>query len=101
MSGSILACYTIWAEFEVGDTTLDFLLMWLVEMSVENLFCVCEGSIESCLDNVDVFNVLLVVDEVIGLPNVLVDLRVAGDLRLGGGSESPDGTLGKVSKMVM
>ena len=62
--------------------------MWLVEMTVKNLLGVCEWSLKSVSDNLNIFQVLLVVDEGVLLPDVLVNLRVASDLRLGGGRES-------------
>lgn len=54
--------------------------MGLVEMSIENLLGICQGSVESGLDNVDILNVLLVVDEVLLLPDVLEYLGVPCNL---------------------
>ena len=88
LSGSILASNTVRSELKVRNTTLNVLLMGLVEMSVKNLLGVGQGSAKSLLDDFDVLKVLLVVDEGVLLPDVLVNLRVASDLRLGGGRES-------------
>ena len=88
LSGSILASNTVRSELKVRNTTLNVLLMGLVEMSVKDLLGVGQGSAKSLLDDVDVLKVLLVVDEGVLLPDVLVNLRVASDLRLGGGRES-------------
>ena len=76
LSSGILASYTIWSELEVGDTSLELLVMRVVEMGVEDLLGVHERAIESLAYNCQVFRHLLVVDEVVVLVDILLDLAV-------------------------
>lgn len=74
LCGGILAGDTVWPQLEVGAATGDVLAFWVVQMGVQDLLCVCEGSVQPAADNGKVLRHLLVVDEVALFPVVLLDL---------------------------
>lgn len=87
LGGGILAGSSVGSQLEVRLSSDNLLLMGLVEMAVENLLGVGQGSVESLLDNLNVLVVLLEVDEVVGLPVGHSDLGVEVKRRIGGGRE--------------
>lgn len=78
LGGGILASNAVGAELEVGNTTLNLLLVGVVQVRVKNLLGVCEGAVETAADNGKVLGHLLVVDEVALFPVVLLDLSSRG-----------------------
>lgn len=87
LGGGILAGGSIGSQLEVGLSSDNLLLVGLVEMAVENLLGVGQGSLESLLDDLDVLGVLLEVEEVVGLPVVHSDLGVQVEGRISGSRE--------------
>jgi hypothetical protein len=74
LGGGILASNAIRAKLEVRATTLDLLAMRIVQVRVENLLGIGQGTVEAAADDGEVLGHLLVVDEVVLLPVVLLDL---------------------------
>jgi hypothetical protein len=74
LGGGILASNTVRSELEVRAATLDLLAMGIIQVRVQNLLGVGQGSVKAGADDVEVLGHLLVVDEVVLLPKVLADL---------------------------
>jgi hypothetical protein len=76
LSSGVLASNAIWAKLEVGDTTLDLLVVWIIQMGVENLLGIGERAVEARSHDGEVLGHLLVVDVVALLVDVLGNLPV-------------------------
>ena len=76
LGSGILAGHAIRAELEVGDPTLDVLTVRVVEVGVEDLLSIGQGSVEALANNGQVLGHLLVIDEVVFLVVVLPHLPV-------------------------
>lgn len=74
LGGGILASNTVRSELEVRAATLNLLAMGIIQVRVQNLLGVGQGSVKAGADDVEVLGHLLVVDEVVLLPKVLADL---------------------------
>lgn len=74
LGSGVLASNAVGAQLEVGDTTLNVLTVRVVQVRIQNLLGVAQRAVEAGADNVQVLGHLLVVDEVVGLPDVLGDL---------------------------
>ncbi|EEQ36878.1 aconitate hydratase, mitochondrial precursor [Clavispora lusitaniae ATCC 42720] len=83
LSGGILTGNSVWSQLQVGDTSFNLLFVWVVQVTVQQLFSVSQRSVQSLLDDVDVFQVLFVLDVRKILQQVLVHLGVSGKTRCG------------------
>ena len=74
LSSSVLTGDTVRSELEVRVSSLNLLAMGIIQMGVENLLGIGQGTVETGANNLKVLGHLLVVDEVALLPVVLANL---------------------------
>ncbi|KAH3664269.1 hypothetical protein OGAPHI_004621 [Ogataea philodendri] len=81
LSSSVLTSNSVWSELQVRNTSLDVLSMRIVQVTVQQLLCVGQRSVQSALDDIKVLQLLLVVNEVVLLQQVHSHFGVLGEVR--------------------